>query len=331
MIATRLTHFLGIQSPILQAGMGGVARAELAAAVSGAGGLGVLGMIRMRPEVIRAQVRRVRELTDRPFGVNLVPAVVTPEELEAQVAVCLEERVPVLSFGLGDPAPYVEPAHAAGLLVAHQVGDVAEAVRSVEAGVDVIVAQGMEAGGHLHGEVGGLALVPQVVDAVAPTPVVAAGGIVDGRGLVAALALGAEGVWIGTRFIASEESEAHPAYKQRLLAAQGGDTLRTERFSVGWPAGAPHRVLRTPAAEGHYQPGGPVARARIGERVIEVPPFSSAPPTIHTEGEIEAMALYAGQGVGAIRAIRPAAEIVRELVAEAERIISARLAHILEG
>lgn len=332
MIATRLTHFLGIQYPILQAGMGGVARAGLAAAVSVAGGLGVLGMIRMRPDFIRAQIRRVRELTDRPFGINLVPAVVSPEEFEAQVAVCLEERVPVLSLAWAEPAPrLIERAHAEGILLLQQVGDVAEAEQAVEAGVDVIVAQGAEAGGHLMGEVGVLALVPRIVDAVAPTPVVAAGGIVDGRGVVAALALGAEGVWVGTRFIASEESEAHPTYKQRLLAAGDGDTLRTDRFSVGWPSGMPHRVLRTPTAEGRYQPGGPVARARIGERVVEVPAFSSAPPTIHTEGEIEAMPLYAGQSVGAIRAIRPAGEIVRELVDEAERIIRTRLAHILEG
>lgn len=331
MIATRLTHFLGIQYPILQAGMGGVARAELAAAVSGAGGLGVLGMIRMPPAVIRAQIRRVRELTDRPFGVNLVPAVVSPEAFEAQLAVCLEERVPVLSLAFCDPAPYLERARAEGIIVLLQVGSVAEAVRAVEVGVDVIVAQGAEAGGHLAGEIGGLALVPRVVDAVAPTPVVAAGGIVDGRGVVAALALGAEGVWVGTRFVASEESEAHPTYKQRLLAARDGDTLRTERFSVGWPPGMPHRVLRTPAAEGRSQPGGPVARARIGERIVEVPAFSSAPPTIHTEGEIEAMPLYAGQAVGGIRAIRPAGEIVRELVEEAERVIRARLAHLLEG
>lgn len=331
MIATRLTHFLGIQYPILQAGMGGVARAGLAAAVSGAGGLGVLGMIRMPPDFIRAQIRRVRELTDRPFGVNLVPAVVTPEEFEAQVAVCVAERVPVLSLAFADPAPYIERARAEGIMVLQQVGSVAEAVRAVEAGVDVIVAQGAEAGGHLMGDAGGLALVPRVVDAVAPTPVVAAGGIVDGRGVVAALALGAEGVWVGTRFVASEESEAHPTYKQRLLVARDGDTLRTERFSVGWPD-APHRVLRTPVAEGRARPGeGPVARMRIGDHVLEIPAFSPACPTTHTEGEVEAMALYAGQSVGAIREIRPAGEIVRGLVEEAERIIRARLAHLLEG
>src|SRR5262249_49630917 len=162
--------------------------------------------------LFRQEIRRVRELTDKPFGVNLI----LHFPVEEQVAVCLEERVPVLSLFWGDPAPYVGCAQAAGVKVFHQVGSVAEAERAAAAGVDVMVAEGVEAGGQVAGEVSTLALIPRVVDAVAPRPVVAAGGIADGRGVVAVLALGAQAAMLGTRFLASAESRAHPRYKQRL-------------------------------------------------------------------------------------------------------------------
>ncbi len=327
MLHTPLCDLLGIELPILQAGMGGVARAELCAAVSNAGGLGHLGMIRMPPEFIRAQIRRARSLTDRPFGVNLVLAVFDP----AQFEVCLEERVPVLSLFWGDAAPYVPRARAAGIRVLVQVGSVEEARQAVRAGADAVVAQGVEAGGHVRGRTSTLALIPQVVDAVRPTPVVAAGGIADGRGIAAALNLGAAGVWVGTRFVASAESEAHPAYKQRLLAATAEDTVHTELCEYGWPPHSPHRVLRTPLLErwGH-RPPPPVEQARvIGETDraglrVPVTEFSSGCPTIHTTGEVENMALYAGQGVGLIRELLPAAEIVRRLAAEAEALLRPR-------
>src|SRR5262249_27578113 len=163
-------------------------------------------------------------------------------------AVCLEERVPILSLFWGDPTPYVGRAHAAGTKVFHQVGSVADAQRAAAAGVDVIVAQGAEAGGHVAGGVSTLALVPRVVDAVAPRPVAAAGGIGDARGVVAVLALGAQAAVLGTRFLASTESHAHPHYKEKVLAANEGDTVRTILFGHGWP-NAPHRALRTAFVE----------------------------------------------------------------------------------
>ncbi len=325
MIATRLTRRLGIRHPIVQAGMGGAARAELVAAVSNAGGLGTLGMIRQSPNAIRDQIRRTRALTTAPFGVNIVPTSVPPEGFEAQLAVCLEERVPVLSLFWCDAEPYVERAHAAGMLVMHQVGSAEEARRAVAGGVDVIVAQGFEAGGHVRGEVGVLPLVTAVVDAAGSVPIAAAGGIADGRGLAAVLALGADGVWVGTRFVAAEESEAHPDYKKRLVAARETDTVYTELFHIGWPEHSPHRVLRNALTESVPLPAGPVARLRVGDRTVDIPAFAAPGPTIHTEGQTDLMANYAGQGVAAIREVLPAREIVERMVAEAEAIIRDRM------
>jgi NAD(P)H-dependent flavin oxidoreductase YrpB (nitropropane dioxygenase family) len=321
MISTHLTRMLGIRHPVVQAGMGGVARADLVAAVSNAGGLGMLGMIRMAPDFIREQIRRTRMLTDRPFGVNLVPPVAPHSGFKAQLQVCLEETVPVVSLFWCDPAPFMERCRAAGVVVMLQIGSVEEARRAAANGVDVIVAQGVEAGGHVRGQVGLLSLLPSVVEGVSPVPVIAAGGIVDGRGLAAALTLGAEGVWVGTRFVASEEAEAHPDYKKRLLGASEADAVFTEIFHVGWPPGSPHRVLRNLLTDGGSPPPGPVARMRFGSQTLEVPPFGSATPTVHTEGRTELMANYAGQGVGLIHSILPAAEIVERMVSEAEVIM----------
>src|SRR5215468_7363173 len=228
---TNLCHMLGIEYPIIAAPMGpDLTGPDLVAAVSNAGGLGILQAQLCPPPLFRQEIRRARALTDRPFGVNLI----LHFPVEDHVAVCLEERVPVLSFFWGDPTPYVGRAHAAGVKVFHQVGSVAEAERAA-AGIDVIVAQGVEAGGHVAGEVSTLALIPRVVDAVAPVPVVAAGGIADGRGVVAVLALGAQAAMLGTRFLASAESRAHPRYKQRLLEADEGSTVRTILFSTAGP------------------------------------------------------------------------------------------------
>jgi NAD(P)H-dependent flavin oxidoreductase YrpB (nitropropane dioxygenase family) len=321
MISTRFTKMLGIRHPVVQAGMGGVARAELVAAVCNAGGLGMLGMIRVSPDAIREQIRRTRALTSRPFGVNLVPPVAPVSGVEAQLQICLEERVPVVSLFWCDAGPFAARCHAAGIVVMLQVGSAEEARSAAAAGVDVIVAQGMEAGGHVRGQVGLLPLLPAVVDAVAPTPVLAAGGIVNGRGLAAALSLGAEGVWVGTRFVASAECEAHPDYKKRLIEARETDTVCSEVFHVGWPPRAPHRVLRNALTDGAPPPSGPIARVQFGDQTVEVPPFSSAPPTIRTEGRTELMANYAGQGVGLIRDIVPAAAIVEQMVCEAEDTI----------
>jgi NAD(P)H-dependent flavin oxidoreductase YrpB (nitropropane dioxygenase family) len=332
---TNLCHILGIEHPIIAAPMGpDLTGPDLVAAVSNAGGLGILQAQLCPPPLFRQEIRRVRALTDKPFGVNLIlhfPA-------EDHVAVCLEERVPVLSFFWGDPTPYVGRAHAAGVKVFHQVGSVAEAERAAAAGIDVVVAQGVEAGGHIAGEISTLALIPRVVDAVAPRPVVAAGGIADARGVVAVLALGAQAAMLGTRFLASAESRAHPRYKQRLLAANEGDTVRTILFGHGWP-NAPHRTLRTAFVEqwlGQEARGQEsrldepvVGQAIIGGQAMPVLRFVSIPPNREASGDIDSMALLAGQDVGLVREIEPAGEIVHELVEEAQQIIARRLVGLI--
>ena len=332
---TDLCHMLGIEHPIVAAPMGpDLSGPELVAAVSNAGGFGILQAQFCSPARFREEIRLVRALTAKPFGVNLL----LQFPIEDQVAVCLEERVPVLSLFWGDPTPYVARAHAAGVKVFHQVGSVAEARRAAAAGVDVIVAQGVEAGGHVAGEVSTLALVPRVVDAVAPRPVVAAGGIADARGVVAVLGLGAQAAVLGTRFLASTESRAHPHYKQRLLAADEGDTVRTILFGHGWP-NAPHRTLRTAfvgqwlGQEERGQESRPdelmVGQTVIGGQTMPVLRFMGVPPNVDATGDIDSMDLLMGQGVGLVREIKPAGQIVRELVEEARQIISQRLAGLV--
>jgi nitronate monooxygenase len=335
MLHTRLCDLLGITYPILTAPMGpDMNSPELVAAVSNAGGLGVLQAQLSPPPVLRETINRVRALTDKPFGVNFILQFPS----EAGIAVCIEERVPVVSFFWGDPTPHLTGAHAAGIKVLLQVGSVAAAQQAARAGVDAVIAQGVEAGGHVAGEVATMALVPRVVDLIAPTPVIAAGGIADARGLVAALALGAEGVSIGTRFLATAESNAHPAYQQRLVAATEADTVRTILFGFGWP-NAPHRTLRTPfvtewlGKETRGQEARPdepvVGHTRIAGHEMPVLRFMGMPPNRDSTGDIELRCLLAGQGVGLVQDIKPAATVVQELVAGAERLIEQRLVRIV--
>jgi len=317
---TRITQLLGIDHPIISAPMGpDMSGPELVAAVSNAGAFGILQAQLAPPPRFREEVRKTRDLTDKPFGVNFL----LHFPVEQQVAVALEENVAALSFFWGDPLPYVQRAHDAGALVIHQVGSVEDARRSAEGGVDLIIAQGFEAGGHVAGRVSTLVLVPQVVDAVSPTPVAAAGGIVDARGVAAVLALGAEAAVLGTRFLASAESNAHSEYKQRLIGATSEDTVHTILFGHGWPH-APMRLLRTAFVEEwlgkeergqQSRPDEPV----IGHTIIagqEMPvlQFMGIPPNADSTGDIELRGLLAGQAVGQIHEIRPAGEIVRDLV-----------------
>jgi nitronate monooxygenase len=334
MLRTQLCERLGIEFPIIAAPMGMITGPELAAAVSNAGGLGIMSFSGNPPPLLRREIGRIRELTSKPFGVNVIlGGIRLPFPQEELVAVCVEERVPVLSFFWGDPTPYVARAHAAGIMVFDQVGSVPAAERSARAGVDVIIAQGVEAGGHVAGEVSTMVLVPRVVDAVAPTPVAAAGGIADARGVVAALALGADAVVLGTRLIATPEALAHPVYKQKVLQATEDETVHTTLFGGGWP-NARHRALRTRFVEewlGRESRGSeersdePVVGAMpFAGMTIPVPRFASLPPGDETTGEVESMALYAGQSVGLVHEVKPAAEVVRELVEGARRIIAER-------
>jgi nitronate monooxygenase len=270
-------------------------------------------------QTIRRLIRQTKTLTSRPFGINLVLEWPQSERLAA----CLEEGVRIVSFSWGDPARYMAMAGDAGAITMSTVGSASAGRAAIEMGIDVIVAQGWESGGHVLGEVATMALVPSVVDAAGPAAVVAAGGIADGRGIAAALALGAQGVWIGTRFLASEEAAAHISYKQRLLHASEGDTIHTELFDVGWP-NAPHRVLRNRTYEdwasgGRAAPGEragegeAVGRYEDGEPILR---YSDSMPRPDVSGDVEAMAMYAGQSVGLVRDIKPARQIVEDLVAE---------------
>jgi len=317
---TLLTQRLGIEIPIVQAPIGGASTPELVAAVSNAGGLGVLSITWREPDEVVPLLNTTKSLTARPFGVNLVLEWDPTERLEMALAA----GVPVISFFWGDPSPFIDRVHDAGALVTLTVGSAAEARRAVDQGVDIVIAQGWEAGGHVWGEVASLALIPAVVDAVPDTPVVAAGGIVDGRGLAAVLALGASGAWLGTRFVMSEESSSHDLYRQRLRTASETDTIHTELFDGGWPA-SPLRALRNSTVAMWEAAGSPPSGGRPGEgdvivhneRGQPVERYSSDCPLKGADGEIEAMVLYAGQGVGIVRDVKPAGEIVREIAREA--------------
>jgi nitronate monooxygenase len=320
---TALCTRLGIEIPIIQAPMGGAVGPALAAAVSNAGGLGMLVLWRADLDTMRKQIRETRLLTTKPFGVNLNLEFPQEERLD----VCLAEKVPIISFFWRDPAALVPRAKDAGAVVLHTVGSAQAARRAVDCGVDVIVAQGWEAGGHVRGRVATLPLVPAVVDAVDPVPVVAAGGIADGRGLAAVLALGASGAWIGTRFLASHEAAIHPHYRKRLLRASEDDTVfLDELFDVGWRK-APHRVLRNKTVDLWEAAGRPASGSRPGEGEViarsgfagEIVRYQSYTPGEDAEGDIEALSLWAGQSVGLVSQVKPAGDIVREIVAQAEK------------
>ena len=329
MLRTRFCERFGIEAPIVVAPMGpDLTGPELVAAVCNAGGFGILQAQMCPPPLLRQQIHRLRSLTARPFGVNFVLHLPHHEGVQ----VCIEERIAALSFFWGDPAEFIPAAHAAGITVVHQVGSVEAAIRAKEAGADIIIAQGSEAGGHVAGEVSTMVLLPRIVDAVAPTLVLASGGIADARGFAAALCLGADGVVMGTRFLATLEANAHAEYKARLVAASEEDTVRTILFGNGWPH-APHRTLRTPfvtrwmpreSETQGSQPEQPViGRTSIAGAEISVQRFVSIPPNLHATGDIASMALLAGQSVGLVHDLRPAGEIVPEMVAGTERLIHA--------
>jgi NAD(P)H-dependent flavin oxidoreductase YrpB (nitropropane dioxygenase family) len=322
---TLLCDKLGIDIPIIQAPMGGAVGPQVAAAVCNAGGLGTLALSWSDIASLREQIRETKSLTVRPFAVNLVLEFSQEERLEA----CLEEGVPVISFFWGNPSKLVPIAKAGAATVMQTVGSAKEAQAAVRCGVDVVVAQGWEAGGHVRGTVATMALVPAVVDAVAPVPVVAAGGIADGRGFAAALALGASGVWIGTRFLASSEVAIHPHYRERLLQACEDDTVYLENlFDVGW-ADAPHRVLRNKTVRDWETAGRPQTGKRPGEgetvavsnSLGNILRYSSNTPAADMSGDIEATSMWAGQGVRLVRKLQPAAEIVHEICDEACAIL----------
>ncbi len=321
---TALCDLLGIDVPIVQAPIGSASVPALAAAVANAGGLGMLALTWTPPERIGEILAETRALTKRPVGVNLILAWDQEERLDAALAAGAK----IVSLGWGDPSRLVGRVHDAGGKLLVTVGSAEEGRRMAEAGADAIVAQGWEAGGHVWGTVATMALVPAAVDAVAPVPVVAAGGVADGRGLAAALALGAAGAWIGTRFLLAEETPIHARYRARLLEADETETVYSELFDVGWPD-APHRALRNATIETWERAGRPAPGERPGEgetiaTTAEGNPtlrYSSSLPLAGADGDIDALSLWSGQGVGLVDEIRPAAEIVARLMEQARQTL----------
>jgi NAD(P)H-dependent flavin oxidoreductase YrpB (nitropropane dioxygenase family) len=353
-LRTRICDLLGVDYPVMSAGMGFVARAELAAAVSNAGGLGVIGGAGFGAERLRLEIQRTRQLTEKPFGVDLLLPVQTTGEVllarpeserpvlddaartalgedagfgefavgddgrpvrpEELMRVVLEEEVPVFASGLGNPGPWVPYLRERGTVVMALVGNVKNARRVNDAGVDVVVAQGAEGGGHT-GRVATVSLVPAVVGAVGPTPVVAAGGITDGTGLAAALALGACGVWMGTRFVATPEAQGHINYKNKIVDAGEDDTIVTRAYS-----GKPLRVIRNKWTDDWEQ------------RPQDILPFpqqfrnsSAVYVAARRDGDTELGSMPCGQGAAKIVSLEPAAEIVRGVVEEARRVLTTEI------
>ena len=315
-LRTRLTDTLQIEHPVMLAGMGGVSYSRLAAAVSEAGGFGCLGASTMGHEHMKAEIAATRELTSRPFGVDLLTA--APQDMAAKVTDIARGGATVFVAGLGVPRDVVDLCHELGLAVVNMCGKVRHAVAAVAAGCDIVVAQGTEAGGHT-GRVATMALVPQVVDAVGDrVPVVAAGGIVDGRGLAAALALGADGVWVGTRFIATPEARSVVGYKDALLRAHEDDTVVSRAYT-----GKTCRVLANDYTSA-YEAGGRTAEPFPMQFVTSVKDgVNHLGGDEATEGVDPAREFFpAGQGVGAIDELVPAAEIVTSMVEQAEATLA---------
>jgi enoyl-[acyl-carrier protein] reductase II len=309
MIDTRICDLFGIEHPIVQTGMAGMYTSpELVAAVSNAGALGVLGCLNRSAEQAVADIRRIRKLTNRPFGVNFVLHL----RDDAAFAAALAERVPVFSFFRGDPEEAVARAHAAGAVTMHQITTPAEAARAVEVGVDVLVAQGHEAGGH-NGPIPLAELLPQVLALAGKRPVLAAGGLVDGRDLARALAQGAAGVLMGTRFLATVEAPISNSYKRAILAASGPDaTVATGMFDLLWGRpwpGVTVRALRNRFTERWI--------SREDEVIARRGAIQAAEEQAYNAEDSEEYGMLAGAGASRISDLPPAGEVVRAIVAEA--------------
>ncbi len=331
MLKTAICDLFGIETPIFAAAMGGVAMGELAAAVSEAGAFGSLSSAGFDVSGVLHEIETTRRLTQKPFAVGLLIPLLREGVFEAVLAA----RVPAIIFFWGDAGPFVQRCRAAGIKVIVQVGSVAEAVQAKHAGADAIIAQGLEAGGHVRGTVTTFVLIPAVRDAIGELPLIAAGGIADGRGLAGAIALGADAAMFGTRFIATRESAAHPIYKQKVIDAREDQTVYTMLFDIGW-SDAPHRVIPNHTIAQWERAGRPPSGQRPGEGEVigrskrgglELPlvRYGVHNPSGFVEGRVEEMALYAGQSVGLVNDLLPAAEVVRRIEAEACESIVGRL------
>ena len=317
MLETDFTRLVGCTVPIQLAGMGAIVSPELAAAASEAGALGQISFVQTDPAVAKQRLDRLEKLTRKPYGVNLVLPYIDPTILTMAA-----RRARVVDFFWGDPDPdLVERVHAGGALASWQVGSVREAIRAEKAGCDFISAQGIEAGGHLRGQLGLLPLLEGVLDAVS-VPVLASGGIGTARSIAAVLQAGATGVRMGTRFIAAAESNAHPEYVQALIGAGAEDTVLTTLFEVDCPmCPATHRVVRSALELAEDLPDRPLGEMEVSGSHYPIPRFFGFPPTRQMTGRITAMACYAGQSVAAIHGVQPAGEIVSQLVSGTENLL----------
>ncbi len=321
MLRPRICHLLGIEHPVISAPMAGVATAELATAISEASGFGLIGGSASDADWLHAQIRAVRERTDRPFGVGFISSF---PGMEALLQVALEERVAAVAHSFTDPTPYVTAARAAGVRVLAQVQTVAQAEVAVRAGVDIIAAQGSEAGGHT-GYSGTLPLVPAVVDVAGGISVVAAGGIADGRGLASVLMLGAEGAWIGTRFVASVEAASAGWAKDQVLRAGTDDTVLTKAYDLAaaapFPQGIGDRVLGNEFTDAWH--------GRDNEVIARREELQARVTAASETGDVRVAPVRAGSAVGLISTIEPAGDILRSIVMEAERVLRERPGQLL--
>jgi enoyl-[acyl-carrier protein] reductase II len=321
-VHTRLTEMLGIEHPVMLAGMGGVSYHQLVAAVSEAGGIGTIGAATMGSEQMEAEMRGVRELTDKPFGVDLLAAL--PDRMVDDARKIVAGGASLFVAGLGVPRDVIEILHDGNVLVASMCGKVRHAIAAVEAGCDFVIAQGTEAGGHT-GTIATMPLVPQIVDQVGErVPVVAAGGIFDGRGLAAALALGAAGVWLGTRFIATPEARTVTGYKEALLGAREDDTVISRGFT-----GKTLRALRNDWTQ--YIEQHPEELSKFPEQMAKAVQANA----LHLGGDESTPVdpkkecYPSGQGVGAINELEPAGDVVRRIVDEAEHALARAAASVV--
>lgn len=326
-LQTPLCETLGCDLPILLAGMGGVARWELAAAVAEAGGYATLGMVREDPARIASEIAALRAATNRPFAVNLIPAATDPALLDSQIQCCLDLKVRAFSFFWDVMPDVIARVKQAGCIVLHQVGTIEAALMAEKAGTDVLIAQGIEAGGHVHGRSAGFELAESIRNA-SRVPVAIAGGISTGDDLAAAIRAGFDGVQCGTAFLATDESFAHDYHKTRVTTATGTDTVLTDAFVLNWPKGAAVRVIGnsvTEALHGRYFGHDPATLPRENIAWDGDEPrlrFSTDSPLRTTSGDLEAMALFAGQGAGRINEIVPAGSRLRSMAATARQILT---------
>ncbi len=329
MIKTRFNAQFDCRHPFAAAGMAFAGeKPEFAAAVSNAGGIGALGVGFIDAEELRLRIARIRALTSAPFNINFI----TCFDNDAQIRMCAEEKPPIVSFHWGHPdEEYIKLLKDAGISVWEQVGSVEDARRALGNGVDVIIAQGYEAGGHNYQSLPTFVLVPEMVDALDGAMILAAGGVSDGRGVAAALSLGADGVWVGTRLVASEEAYVHPEHQRRLLAAKGSDTRLSAIFGPEWPHFNPMRLIENQVVRDYNHRLADVPMDRQSLPIIgsttdrgqdmELRKFNVILPTPEMEANWEEIPFLAGQGASLVGDVQPAGEIVTAMMAEAEEIL----------